>query len=254
VQFHPTALDVGLDPMPLVSEAVRGEGATLINGAGERFMAGQGRAELEPRDIVSRAVWAQMQLGHQVFLDARQALGTSFASRFPAIAAACHAAGIDPGSQPIPIRPAAHYFMGGIAVDARGRSSIAGLWACGEAASTGLHGANRLASNSLLEAAICGQSAGRAMAAMVTRNLSALRDAPLPPEPDAAPGREIMSTHLGVLRDRPGLERAVAEFSKLAPANQAAALALRIAEAALARPISAGAHAMRDEAALHKAA
>ena len=160
VQFHPTALDVGLDPMPLVSEAVRGEGAVLIDETGARFMAGQGRAELEPRDVVSRAVWRRMGEGHRVFLDARAALGARFAARFPAVYAACREAGIDPAVQPIPVRPAAHYHMGGIAVDAAGRSSVAGLWACGEAASTGLHGANRLASNSLLEAAVTGAGGG----------------------------------------------------------------------------------------------
>src|SRR5260221_597505 len=153
VQFHPTALDVGLDPMPLVSEAVRGEGAVLIDETGARFMAGHGRAELEPRDVVARAVWRHLAQGHRVFLDARASLGPRFAQHFPIIAAACRSAGIDPARQPIPVRPAAHYLMGGIAVDAAGRSSVEGLWACGEAASTGLHGANRLASNSLLEAA-----------------------------------------------------------------------------------------------------
>jgi len=250
IQFHPTALDIFAPALPLISEAVRGEGAILVDETGHAFMHGE---DLAPRDVVSRAVFAHRAQGHRTFLDAR-CIGRRFAARFPVIHKICANAGIDPAVAKIPVRPAAHYHMGGVQVDADGRTSISGLFAAGEVACTGLHGANRLASNSLLEAAICGQSAGRAMAAMVTRNLSALRDAPLPPEPDAAPGREIMSTHLGVLRDRPGLERAVAEFSKLAPANQAAALALRIAEAALARPISAGARAMRDEAALHKAA
>jgi L-aspartate oxidase len=208
VQFHPTALDVGLDPMPLVSEAVRGEGATLIDETGFRFMAGQGRAELEPRDIVSRAVWRHMQAGHRVFLDARQALGAEFARHFPGIAASCRAAGIDPATSPIPIRPAAHYHMGGIAVDARGRSTIPGLWACGEAASTGLHGANRLASNSLLEAAITGQSVARDIdgtSARQTRPLSPLVRAVAP---DAGPVRAVLSQHAGVLRDAAGLRAA----------------------------------------------
>ncbi|HUC68705.1 MAG TPA: FAD-binding protein, partial [Stellaceae bacterium] len=112
VQFHPTALDVGLDPMPLVSEAVRGEGAILVDETGARFTD-----ELKPRDQVSRAVWRHMGDGHRVFLDARQALGARFATRFPAIAAHCRAAGIDPASDLIPVRPAEHYHMGGIAVD-----------------------------------------------------------------------------------------------------------------------------------------
>jgi L-aspartate oxidase len=152
VQFHPTALDVGLDPMPLVSEAVRGEGAVLIDESGGRFTD-----ELKPRDQVSRAVWRHLGDGHPVFLDAREALGTRFAARFPAIAAHCRAAGLDPARDAIPVRPAVHYHMGGIAVDAEGRSTVPGLWAAGEVAATGLHGANRLASNSLLEAAVCGR-------------------------------------------------------------------------------------------------
>jgi L-aspartate oxidase len=155
VQFHPTALDVGLDPMPLVSEAVRGEGAVLVDETGKRVMSGYERADLEPRDVVARAVWRHIADGHRVFLDARSALGARFARYFPNIAARCHAAGIDPATMPIPVRPAAHYHMGGIAVDEAGRSSVTGLWACGEAAATGLHGANRLASNSLLEAVVC---------------------------------------------------------------------------------------------------
>ena len=146
VQFHPTALDVPTRPAPLVSEAVRGEGAKLINERGERFIAELPGAELAPRDVVARAIWRLRQSGGRAFLDARAAIGERFATRFPAIAAACHAAGIDPAREPIPVRPAQHYHMGGIAVDAEGRSSVAGLWACGEAASTGLHGANRLAS------------------------------------------------------------------------------------------------------------
>jgi len=107
VQFHPTALDVGRDPMPLVSEAVRGEGAILVDEGGERLMAGHSRGELEPRDIVTRAMWRHIAEGHRVFLDARTALGADFAERFPVIAAHCHAAGIDPGTMPIPVRPAA---------------------------------------------------------------------------------------------------------------------------------------------------
>ena len=161
VQFHPTALDVGLDPMPLVSEAVRGEGAVLVDETGAGSWRGRGRAELEPRDVVSRAVAAHIAAGHRVFLDARAALGAGFAVHFPGIAARCRAAGIDPAIQPIPVRPAAHYHMGGVAVDGEGRSTVEGLWACGEAAATGLHGANRLASNSLLEAVVDGGLRGR---------------------------------------------------------------------------------------------
>jgi L-aspartate oxidase len=160
VQFHPTAIMAGRDPAPLATEALRGEGATLINERGERFMAARHPlAELAPRDIVARGVFAEIAAGRGAFLDARQALGARFAEKFPAVHASCLAAGIDPAKQPIPIAPAAHYHMGGIAVDARGRSSIDGLWAGGEVSSTGAHGANRLASNSLLEAVVYGRRA-----------------------------------------------------------------------------------------------
>ena len=152
VQFHPTALALGADPMPLVTEAMRGEGAILVDGRGERFMADVPGAELAPRDVVARAIWRQIAAGQRVFLDARVALGGRFARRFPTVTAICRAAGLDPARQPIPVRPAAHYHMGGVAVTASGRTTVAGLWACGEVAATGLHGANRLASNSLLEA------------------------------------------------------------------------------------------------------
>ncbi len=155
VQFHPTALECGKDPMPLVTEALRGEGAILINGSGRRFAKDAHRdGELAPRDVVARAIWRQQMQGESVYLDARKAIGPDFHSRFPTVYAHCQDAGIDPVCQAIPVSPAVHYHMGGIAVDARGRSSLPGLWACGEAACTGMHGANRLASNSLLEAAV----------------------------------------------------------------------------------------------------
>src|SRR5579863_10073827 len=157
VQFHPTALDVGRDPMPLVTEAVRGEGATLLNDLGERFMLGVHEdAELAPRDIVARAIFEQLQRGRVVGLDARESVGASFAQEFPTVFAFCEAEGIDPRTQRVPVAPAAHYHMGGIAVDEWGLTSLPGLWACGEASATGVHGANRLASNSLLEALVYG--------------------------------------------------------------------------------------------------
>jgi L-aspartate oxidase len=250
VQFHPTALDIGRDPMPLVSEAVRGEGATLIDEHGERFMAGSGRAELEARDVVARAVWRHMAAGHRAYLDARAALGSRFAARFPGINAACRAAGIDPATAPIPIRPAAHYHMGGIAVDPTGRSSLEGLWACGEAASTGLHGANRLASNSLLEAfvhaGIVAESVSGAPAGAV--GPAAPRDAP--PPPDARQVRAILSRCVGVERDRAHLLRAIDELRPRAfdacPEADPALVGLFIAVAALARNESRGAHYRTD--------
>ena len=155
IQFHPTAFDGPSRPMPLVTEAVRGDGAILIDDTGQRFMADQPGAELAPRDIVARAVWRRRAEGHRVFLDARKHPGADFAKRYPVISAFCKMAGIDPATDPIPVRPAVHYHMGGIAVDIEGRSTVDGLWACGEVSRTGLHGANRLASNSLMEAIVC---------------------------------------------------------------------------------------------------
>ncbi len=157
VQFHPTALDVAIDPMPLVSEAVRGEGAIIVNERGEWVLANP----LSARDVVSRAEWAQLQSGHRVFLDARNSPGERFAQLFPSIHATAVTAGLDPSRDLLPVRPAAHYHMGGVAVDLAGRSTVPGLYAAGEVASTGLHGANRLASNSLLEAVVCGRWVGQ---------------------------------------------------------------------------------------------
>jgi len=247
VQFHPTALDVGLDPMPLVSEAVRGEGAVLINDLGERFMADTPQAELAPRDVVARAVWAQIAAGRRVALDARQALGARFASAFPQVTAACLAAGVDPRVTPIPIRPAAHYHMGGIAVDGRGRTTVEGLWACGEVACTGLHGANRLASNSLLEAAVCGAAVAEDLAGQASRLARPeTRAETLPPPAVAGPVRGILETSAGVLRDGEGLTRAVDALTPLATESDPALVALFIATAALARTESRGGHYRTD--------
>jgi L-aspartate oxidase len=238
IQFHPTALDVPGASLPLISEAVRGEGARFVDETGAYFMRG---GDLAPRDVVARGVFAHVQAGHRVFLDAR-GIGARFSARFPAIAAICLAAGIDPVTQPIPVRPAAHYHMGGVVVDAAGRTTIEGLYAAGEVARTGLHGANRLASNSLLEAAICGEIAGREMAGLEARRLREVR-AELPLAPDAVPVRPVMSAHLGVLRDAAGMSAAAEKFAAMAQ-NPAAALALRIAQAALARKDSVGAHSV----------
>ncbi|MBK1677574.1 L-aspartate oxidase, partial [Rhodospirillum rubrum] len=170
VQFHPTALAVGLDPAPLATEALRGEGAILVDAQGRRFMTAlDPAAELAPRDVVTRGVAAAIKAGKGAFLDARTALGAAFPHAFPTVYAACRASGIDPVSQPIPIAPAAHYHMGGVLTDSFGRTSIDGLWAVGEVACTGAHGANRLASNSLLEAVV--------FAARVAEDVAA---APLP--------------------------------------------------------------------------
>ncbi|MEH6403938.1 MAG: L-aspartate oxidase [Sneathiella sp.] len=157
VQFHPTAIDVDSAPLPLATEALRGEGALLVNDKGHRFMVDEHpQAELAPRDAVARGIWRQIQQGRTCYLDTRQSVGSDFQKHFPTVFAHCADHNIDPTTQMIPVIPAAHYHMGGIATDARGRTSLQGLWACGEVACTGLHGANRLASNSLLEAAVFG--------------------------------------------------------------------------------------------------
>jgi L-aspartate oxidase len=250
VQFHPTALDGKTLPLGLVSEAVRGDGAVLIDEAGQRFMAGTPGAELAPRDVVARAVWRRLQEGHTVFLDARQALGAGFAQHFPGVAALCRAAGIDPSTQPIPVRPAAHYHMGGIAVDAAGRSTIDGLWACGEAACTGMHGANRLASNSLLEAAVCAGWVADDVAGAPAGSIRLPSMDALPPPANPAAVRVILSHAAGVLRDGEGLVEAVAALLPLAlssgPSADPAAVGLLLATAALRRQESRGAHWRTD--------
>ena len=250
VQFHPTALDVGLDPMPLVSEAVRGEGAVLVDETGTRFMVGQGQGqrqtELAPRDVVSRAVAAHLAAGHRTFLDARAALGDRFAERFPLIAARCRAAGIDPAREPIPVRSAVHYHMGGIAVDGEGRSTLDGLWACGETAATGLHGANRLASNSLLEAVVMAEAVACDISGTDAGSVPVPRPVAMPPASDVGPLRALVSGTLGVVRDRAGLSAAVAQLEALAFRGGATAdpalVALLIATAALRRQESRGGH------------
>src|SRR5690606_35473866 len=134
VQFHPTAILTGRDPAPLATEALRGEGAILVNDLGERFMeAIHPDAELAPRNIVARANFREIQRGRKVFLDTRQALGARIVSAYPTVVQYCQAAGIDPVTDPIPVTPAAHYHMGGVKVDEDGRSSLPGLWVCGEA-------------------------------------------------------------------------------------------------------------------------
>lgn len=155
VQFHPTAFDIGADPAPLATEALRGDGAILVNRDGRRFMGDyHGDLELAPRDIVARAVEAERAAGRGAFLDASRAIGRAFPEKFPTVYATARGAGLDPREEPIPIAPACHYHMGGIRTDLDGRSTLEGLWAVGEVASSGVHGANRLASNSLLEAVV----------------------------------------------------------------------------------------------------
>jgi len=259
VQFHPTAIMVGRDPAPLATEALRGEGATLINGRGERFMLARHSAgELAPRDIVARGVFAEIAAGRGAFLDARAALGARFAEKFPTVYASCIAGGLDPATQPIPIAPAAHYHMGGIAVDARGRSSIDGLWAAGEVASTGAHGANRLASNSLLEAAvyaarIAADISGHSLPspAGVLGDQGLARDCAMPADATVAL-RKLMSSHVGVIRDGEALADAVRSFAAIErdtgniALRNMATTALLVAASAFSRRESRGAHFRSD--------
>ncbi|MFH5824765.1 L-aspartate oxidase [Georgenia sp. AZ-5] len=254
VQFHPTALDVGLDPMPLVSEAVRGEGARLVDAAGDRLLGD----DLAPRDVVSRAVFVEIRRGGRVFLDAREVLGAGFAAHFPTVAAACRAAGIDPTRDPVPVRPAAHYLMGGVSVDGRGRTTVPGLWAVGEVASTGLHGANRLASNSLLEAAVCARWVAADLAGQEGRRRPRPGGPSHLPRWAAVPAggaeelRTLMSETVGVLRDGAALTRAVdrlaATVARTGPdaTDDATLVALLLATSALRREESRGAHTRTD--------
>jgi len=205
---------------------------------------------MAPRDIVARAIHAEREAGRGAFLDARTAVGAHFPEEFPAVYAACMGGGIDPRVQPIPVAPACHYHMGGIATDTEGRTSLPGLFAAGECASTGVHGANRLASNSLLEAAVFGARAGRAAAleAPEPRPLTAIT-APELPAAALQTLRQAMSRDAGVIRDAAGLARLLAEIDALEAAHGRAAplvAARLVAACALARRESRGGHYRQD--------
>jgi L-aspartate oxidase len=252
VQFHPTALDLGLDPAPLATEALRGEGAMLVDAKGRRFMdAYDPRGELAPRDVVARAIHAERQAGRAVFLDAVQAVGAHFPEHFPAVFAACMAGGVDPRVQAMPVAPAVHYHMGGVRAGMDGRTSLPGLFAAGEVASTGVHGANRLASNSLLEAAVCGARAGVAAAAERDPATAPLAAKPAPDLPHEALQtlRRAMARDAGVVRDAAGLVRLLGVIDVLEAAHGVAptlVAARLIAAAALQRRESRGAHFRSD--------
>jgi L-aspartate oxidase len=257
VQFHPTAIDVAVDPAPLATEALRGEGAILVDENGNRFMPGlHPLAELAPRDVVARAIHRQIVAGHRVYLDCRQAVGAEFASAFPTVYEACTEAGIDPVLQPIPVAPAAHYHMGGIATDVRGRTSLEGLWAIGECACTGLHGANRLASNSLLEALVFGARAAEDVRAhLIPRPARGVLPAPdryeAPPVPRAL--RETLTRFAGLERDADGLAKALRQIAQIERAGgheasllNMTATAKMVVAGALQRKESRGGHYRSD--------
>ena len=260
VQFHPTAIDIAADPAPLATEALRGDGAMLVGANGKPFMRRYDLAgDLAPRDVVARAIAAELRAGRGAFLDARAAIGDAFPEHFPAVFAACMAAGIDPRRQPIPVRPAAHYHMGGVATDANGATSLQGLYAAGEVASTGVHGANRLASNSLVEATVFGGRAGEAASKMTTIPTGPLAATPFNEidELGIANLRALMMDQVGVVRDGIGLEHAVVTIRDMT-AKSGASLPLiaagLIAEAALARRESVGGHYRSDARAAARAA
>ncbi|MBK8085613.1 MAG: L-aspartate oxidase [Devosia sp.] len=269
VQFHPTAIATGADPVPLATEALRGQGAILVNDLGQRFMTAVHKdAELAPRDVVARAAFRQISSGRRVFLDTRKAIGHRILTEFPTVAAYCAAAGIDPVRDPIPVTPAAHFHMGGVKVDETGRASIPGLWVCGEASCTGLHGANRLASNSLLEAIVYG--------ARIATDISGLEPIRSPLAPfegiywDDAKGeaveeqlrnlqpvqdlRRIMTDLVGVERDAAGLRLALRRILELETQAQGVtrqflnmtSSATLVAAGALERTESRGGHFRTD--------
>ncbi len=272
VQFHPTAFFREGAPHYLITEALRGEGAVLRNEAGERFMVRQHRdAELAPRDVVSRAIDREIQrTGHPcVYLDATALPRDRLFARFPSISRFLSAYGLDPSRDRVPVAPVAHYMIGGVQTDLEGRTSLPALYAAGEVASTGVHGANRLASNSLLEGLVFGERVARQLVRPVPRG---------PPEPGrlvpvrVLPGaghldepaleeaiRDLLWNDVGIVRSAEGLRSALGELETMAgvaepedgsvpagPLANAVLTATLIARAALERTESRGAHFRQD--------
>ena len=239
VQFHPTALAMEGAPRFLISEALRGEGAVLRNAQGGRFTQ-----ELAPRDVVARAIVEEMRRGptEHVYLDLTHRGEAFIRERFPRIFETCLRYGVNLGSEAVPVAPAAHYAMGGVRTDLDGRTTVPGLFAAGEVACTGVHGANRLASNSLLEGVVFGKRAGRAMREAAAREArQRARPASQERAPESADIPRIMWEHCGIVRNGDGLKQACAELRKLD-----ATVPLLIARCALARCESRGAHFRTD--------
>jgi len=284
VQFHPTALAISGAPRFLISEAVRGEGAYLLNSRGKRFMENIPGKELAPRDVVARAIWRELTQG-KVYLDFRPIGKDRVAKRFPMIYQTCKEYGIDVTQELLPVAPAAHYMMGGVRTDERGRTSLTNLYACGECACNGVHGANRLASNSLLDGLVFG---GRIVEEIVNRAKTQgyikpqTKDISMEPdtysenaesEVEGVPGdsrarfkglvarqelQELMWEYVGIIREDEGLKKAlklIEEWDRFfVPMRKPEDLELKnlltvgkcIAQAALARKESRGGHYRLD--------
>lgn len=254
VQFHPTAIDIGRDPAPLATEALRGDGATLVNARGKRFMHRyHPDGELAPRDDVARAIFAEIKAGRPPFLDCREAVGAHFPDQFPTVFQSCMSAGIDPRTMPIPVAPAVHYHMGGLATDSWGQTNLEGLFAIGECSATGLHGANRLASNSLLEATVFG---GRAAEYILSHDFKPKKAETIRAQPWLSMGKDVsqtlrnaMTNYCGVRRNAKDLNTLIALIDGLIDqvgrANPLIASRM-IAAGALAREESRGGH-FRDD-------
>lgn len=260
VQFHPTALDVDARPLPLMTEALRGAGASLIDESGVSIMRRvHPLVDLAPRDVIARAIYQEQSAGKRVWLDATRLAYDDVSVAFPSAYKQCRAYGIDPRREPIPVTPAAHYHMGGVAVDLDGHTNLPGLWAVGEAACTGMHGANRLASNSLLEAVVFGRRVGRALSRERNRSIDV---GPLPfMAPVELPGKtcgrllqETMWRYMGLVRSAAQLAEGLVVLARLreqTPANaileqSRLLLAEQMMLAATRRATSCGAHYRSD--------
>ncbi len=263
VQFHPTGLDLGIDPAPLATEALRGDGCHLVDNKGHRFMTDLHEdAELAPRDIVARGVAASIAAGNGAFLDARTAIGSRFKDRYPTVYKSCQLKNIDPSTDLMPVAPAVHYHMGGIRTDIEGRTTMKGLWAVGEAAATGVHGANRLASNSLLEALVFGKRVADSIRKddPSTKQVRVgFQQDRLTLEPKPAPEeifqhlRNTMTAFAGLLRTGDSLKQAAANLNEIQDSDvltsglQNAVLAASlICLGGYAREESRGGHARTD--------
>ena len=254
VQFHPTAIDIGRDPAPLATEALRGEGAILTNVNGVRFMPSyHEKGELAPRDDVARAIFAEIEAGRQPYLDCRTAIGSHFPEEFPTVFESCMQAGIDPRTHLIPVAPAVHYHMGGLATDSYGQTSLDSLLAIGECSATGVLGANRLASNSLLEAVVFG---GRAAEYINGRDWENRNAGTIRTQPWLSMGADVSQTLRNAMTAKCGVRRNAKKLNELISlideligrvgrANPLIASRI-IAISALAREESRGGHFRED--------